>query len=76
MSLRDALSKIRAAESDLKVYKDNLSSLDKKYDQGIVSSLDQNDAKMKYDIAFFNTKLAIYDYLIAKGNFDKATGGL
>jgi outer membrane protein len=75
LSLRDALSKIRAAESDLRVYKDNLSSVAKKYDQGMASSLDHNDAKIKYDIALFNIKLAIYDYLIAKGNFDKATGG-
>jgi hypothetical protein len=34
-----------------------------------------NDANLKYEISAFNRKQAIYDYILAKASFDKATGG-
>ena len=75
IGLKDAIEKIKAVETDLIVYKDHLLVIDQKYRQGQVSSLDLDDAQLKYKIAEFNKKQAIYDYIIAKSNFDKATGG-
>jgi hypothetical protein len=37
--------------------------------------LDKNDAQLKYEISVFNQQQAVYDYIIAKFNFDLATGG-
>lgn len=74
-SLQNAINKIKAAEQDVQVYKNNLSEIRKKYQDGIVSSLDLQDAMLKYNISFFNKTQAGFDYLIARVNFDKATGG-
>ena len=76
VSLKNALARIRASESDLKVYKDNFSSAQEKYRSGIVSFLDLSDSELKYAISSFNRKQAVYDYLAAKISFEKATGGL
>jgi outer membrane protein TolC len=76
LSLRDAISKIQATEAETKVYADNLSGINQKYKEGLASSLDQSDAGLKYAISLFNKKEAIYDYLIAKASFEKATGGI
>jgi hypothetical protein len=42
----------------------------------MVSSLDLNDASLSYEVSLFNQKQAIYDYIVAKSTFDKATGAL
>ncbi|MDP2940017.1 MAG: TolC family protein [Candidatus Omnitrophota bacterium] len=76
LSLKNAISKIEKTESDLVVYKENLITIDQKYNQGITSSLDLNDASLKLAVALFNQKESIYDYIIAKSSFDKATGGI
>lgn len=76
LSLKDAVAKIKSVESDIKVYSDNLSTVNKRYQRGLNSFLDRDDASLKYDIATFNKKQAIYDYTIAKIDFEKATGGL
>lgn len=76
LDLKNAVAKIRAAESEAKVYRDNLASTRQKYQQGIVSFLDMQDANLKYDVSIFNKKQAVYDYIIAKSSFDKATGGI
>lgn len=76
VALKDAIVKIGATESDIKLYRDNLESVNTKYSQGITSSLDLNDANLKYEVALFNKNQAIYDYISAKIDFDKATGGL
>ncbi|MBM3254691.1 MAG: TolC family protein [Candidatus Omnitrophica bacterium] len=75
LSLKDAIAKLQASETDLKVYADNLSGAREKYNQGIISLLGMNDANLKYEISAFNRKQAIYDYMLAKASFDKATGG-
>ncbi len=75
LSLKTAIEEIKAAESDLVVYRDNLKSLEEKYSQGIASLLDKGDAGLQYEVALFNQKQAIYDYVIAQSSFDKATGG-
>ena len=75
ISLKNAIVKIDATESDLKVYNDNLKSAEEKFKQGIVSSLDMDDAVLKQSISRFNRDSAVYDYIIAKSNMDKAMGG-
>ncbi|MBU3958365.1 MAG: TolC family protein [Candidatus Omnitrophica bacterium] len=76
LSLKNAIAKIEAIEKDLLVYQDNLYTLGQKYKQGQASSLDKDDAELKYKVSLFNQKQAVYDYLIAKSSFDKATGGI
>jgi outer membrane protein TolC len=76
LSLKNAIARIDSTESDLKVYKDNFIIVKEKYDQGIASTLDINDANLKFNVSMFNKKQAIYDYIVANSNFDKATGGL
>jgi len=74
IDLKDAISRIKAAESDFAVYQDNLSAVKEKYDSGITSSLDLDDASLKYSLTEFNKKQAIYDYIIARETLDKAKG--
>ena len=76
IGLKNAIVKIDATESDLKVYNDNLKSAREKFKQGIVSSLDLDDAVLKQSISRFNRDSAVYDYIIAKSNLDKAMGGV
>lgn len=76
LSLKNAIAGIKAAESDLAFYEDNLSVIKQKYGEGAASLLDLEDAGLSYDISLFNQKQAVYDYTIAKFTFDKATGGL
>ncbi len=75
ISLKDAIAKIKTSESDILVYQDNLSGAKDKYRQGIVSFLDLDDTNLRYNISQFNRRQAIYDYIVAKANFEKATGG-
>lgn len=76
LGLKNALAKINSAEKDLVFYKDIVSVYKTKYQDGMASLLDLHDATLGYEVSLFNQKQAIYDYLIAKDNFDKATGGL
>ncbi|MDD5005603.1 MAG: TolC family protein [Candidatus Omnitrophica bacterium] len=76
LSLKDAIAKIKSSDSDIKVYDDNLSTVSEKYKSGLSSFIDVDDASLKYDVAMFNKKQAIYDHIIAKIDFEKATGGL
>ena len=75
LSLKNSIAGIKAAESDLDVYKDRLLVIKEKYQDGIASLLDLDDANLSYAISLFNKNKAIYDYLIAKSSFEKATGG-
>lgn len=75
LALKDAISRIKAVESEAIVYLDNLLGVKERYKQGAASSLDLDDAKLKYDTACFNKKEAAYDYIIAGSVFDKAAGG-
>jgi outer membrane protein TolC len=75
LGLKDAIAKIKTSESDILVYQDDLSGSQEKYRQGIASFLDLDDANLRYNISQFNRRQAIYDYIVAKANFEKATGG-
>ena len=75
LSLKDAISQIEAREAEVVLYNDNFSTVKEKYREGITSVLDVSDASLKQELALFNKRQAIYDYIIAKASFDKATGG-
>ena len=75
LSLKNSIEEIKAAQADILFYKNNLLTVEEKYTQGQVSSLDKNDAQLKYAVSVFNQQQAVYDYIIAKFSFDKATGG-
>ncbi|HRZ13921.1 MAG TPA: TolC family protein [Candidatus Omnitrophota bacterium] len=75
LSLQNALAQLHAMEAQIEMYRDRLAVIEEKYKAGITSRLDQHDAALSYRIAVFNQTQSIYDYLIAKAQFDKATGG-
>jgi len=75
LSLKNSIEQMKAAQADILFYKNNLVTAEEKYTQGQISSLDDHDAQLKYAVSVFNQQQAVYDYLIAKFNFDKATGG-
>ncbi len=75
LALKNAVDQINASQSEVAYYRQNFITSEDRYAQGQVSLLDKNDAQLKYEISVFNHKQAVYDYLIAKFNFDKATGG-
>jgi len=76
LGLKNSISSLDSAESDIKFYKNNLISIKKKYKEGIASSLDFDDADLKYKLSIFNKQQALYDYIIAKSSLDKAEGGM
>lgn len=75
LSLKDALNGIKTAEANIIVYEHELAQIRQKKDKAIASFLDLDDADLKYNIVLFEQRQAVYDYLIAKSNFEKATGG-
>lgn len=75
LSLKNSIDQIKVNQADNLFYKQNFSTAEEKCSQGLISLLDRSDAQLKYAISVFNQQQAIYDYLIAKFNFDKATGG-
>jgi outer membrane protein TolC len=76
LDFKNSIAKIKAVQAQAESYKDTLLVTQDKYKAGMVSSLDLNDASLSYEVSLFNQKQAIYDYIIAKSSFDKATGGL
>ncbi|MBP7088606.1 MAG: TolC family protein [Candidatus Omnitrophica bacterium] len=76
LDLRNTFLKVKSTQVELDLYKDTLSVSKEKYRFGILSYLDLNDAILAYQVSLFNQKQAIYDYIVAKSNFNKATGGM
>ncbi|MFH0912726.1 MAG: TolC family protein [Candidatus Omnitrophota bacterium] len=76
LDLKNAVAKIKSSQAQINLYKDTLSVIKEKYDAGVASSLDLNDASLGYEVSLFNQKQAIYDYILAEARFDKATGGI
>jgi outer membrane protein TolC len=74
ISLKNSLSQIEATDADIAVYKDNARTAQEKHARGEVSVLDLSDATLKYQVSSFNRIQAIYDYWIARIQFDKARG--
>jgi outer membrane protein len=76
VALSDAIEKMKSIEDQVLLYQDAVSVMQKKFADGMASSLDVHDAMLAYDISLFNQTQALYDYLTAKAAFDKATGGV
>lgn len=76
LDLKDAIAEIKSAQSEILLYKDNLAVLRGKYNAGQASQLDLDDTYLSYEVSLFNQKQAVYDYILAAAEFDKATGGL
>jgi len=74
LDLKNAIAKIKSTQSEVGVYKDTFSVVQDKYKAGIASSLDLDDTSLGYKVSLFNQKEAVYDYVLAKARFDKATG--
>ena len=74
-SVQFPISKILLYKSKYEFYKNNFETAQQRYAQGLISSLANADADLKYRVAVFNQQQAVYNYVIAKFNFDKATGG-
>ena len=74
LDLKNAIAKMKSTQSEVRVYKDTLSVVQDKYKAGIASSLDFNDVSLGYEVSLFNQKETVYDYVLAKARFDKATG--
>jgi outer membrane protein len=75
LDLKNAVAKMKSANAEIDSYKDAFSVIQDKYNAGIASFLDLNDASLGYAVSLFNQKQAIYDYILAQAHFDKATGG-
>ncbi|MDD3274235.1 MAG: hypothetical protein PHN16_00575 [Candidatus Omnitrophica bacterium] len=73
--MKNAIEEIKSSGADLMFYKENSYTAEKKYGQGEISMLDNDDAVLKYRVSVFNRDQAVYDYIIAKFTFDKVTGG-
>lgn len=71
----DAVAKLKARDSEVAFYRDNFSSVKERYEKGITSALDLDDAQLAFKVARFNKEEAIYDYIIARAELDKAIGG-
>lgn len=76
IGLSNAISRLQSLKAQVALYKDTLAVVGTQYNAGIASLLDLDDVSLSYAIALFNQKEAMYDYGIAKANFDKATGGM
>jgi outer membrane protein len=76
LDFKDAIVQLKTKEAELALYLDNLKVVKEKYNKGIVSSLDLNDATIGFRVAEFNKAETIYNYILAKARFDKATGGM
>ena len=75
LELKNAVSKIKSTQAEVNLYQDTFLVTQEKYKKGIASELTLHDVTLGYGIALFNQKQAVYDYIIAKAGFDKATGG-
>ncbi|MGE4357117.1 MAG: TolC family protein [Candidatus Omnitrophota bacterium] len=74
LEINDAMAKLKAKDAEINFYEDNFRVINDKYNRGIASDLDLEDAKLSLEIARFNRKEAVYDYLIAKAKLEKITG--
>lgn len=75
LALKNVLSAMKAKEAEAALYKDSLSVIKEKYAEGLASALDLSDAEVSYAVSLFNKEQAVFDYLLAKADFDKASGG-
>lgn len=73
-AMKNAIAELKKSEANLLFYERNLSEINEKTTRGIASTLDLEDAQLSKTISLFNKNQAIYNYIIAQSEFDKATG--
>jgi len=76
LDLKNAVAGIKSNQAQVDFYNDTFTVTEAKYKNGLASSMDLEDAQLGHQVSLFNEKQAIYDYILAKSGFDKATGGL
>ncbi|MBU1997909.1 MAG: TolC family protein [Candidatus Omnitrophica bacterium] len=76
LDLKNAISRMVSIEAQVGLYQNTLQEIEQKYTKGITSSLGLDDARLGLEVSLYNKKQAVYDYIMAKVKFDKATGGL
>ncbi len=74
LALKSAIARLAPTRMDIDVYKDNLKTIEAKYQEGIASELDLKDAALSLAVSDFNHKEALYDCLVSKARLDRATG--
>jgi outer membrane protein TolC len=72
----NSISKLKAKDQEITLYEDSLKVIEDKYKSGVASSLEVKDIRLGLEVAQFNKKDAVYDYLTAKARLDKAMGGM
>jgi len=75
LELKNAVATVKSAESNIDFYRNYLNTVIQKKYAGQASFLEADDANLRYNVSMFNRSQAMYDYIIAKAGFDKATGG-
>jgi outer membrane protein TolC len=75
LGLKDAIARLRSVQDSLRVSEDTSRAMQEKFDSGIASSLDREDAQLAYSVAKFSQTQALYDYMVAKAGFERARGG-
>jgi outer membrane protein len=76
LALKNAVAQVKSAEADMAYYEATLKSVEEKYGKGIASSLDVDDFALSRQVSLFNKEQAVYNYIVARIDFDKATGGI
>jgi len=75
LNLTNAIAEVKKTEASHNLYRSNLDAIEFQASKGEASSLDVEDAFLSYRVALFAKNQAVYNYIIAKSDFDKATGG-
>jgi len=76
LDLQEAKERIQEQEINVKVAKDNLEIIQKRYEKGLVSDLDLRDTQLALTQAETEYSQALFDYNIALIGLEKATGKL
>ncbi|HPN56714.1 MAG TPA: TolC family protein, partial [Candidatus Omnitrophota bacterium] len=66
---------VKTVQASMAYYDNNYMTAQEKHAKGLLSTLALDDARVSQQVALFNKKQAIYNFIIAKSKFEKATGG-
>ncbi len=75
LELKDAINQVKTVQASMAYYDNNYMTAQEKHAKGLLSTLALDDARVSQQVALFNKKQAIYNFIIAKSKFEKATGG-
>jgi len=74
LNLIESKDRIEAQQTNVKLAKENLDSIQKRYEKGLVSDLDLRDTQLALTQAETEYFQALYDYNLALANLEKAIG--